>query len=136
MNTNRCSQCGSEVVPGTDRCPRCGAFYDQRTNFQQNNYPPYPNNQMPQQPPKKNSTVVIVVIVIVSFFFIGLLAAIFVPAFIGYNAKLKQHNSADLSYAYRYSDEYLRTKNKCSNQSECITAEDIDCILESNEFMF
>ncbi len=114
MDMKICSKCGLQAALSTDRCPRCGSFYDENMNYPPNNNQPYNNhpynnqpynNQLPP-PKKKSNTAVIIIVVFAALFALLAILAVFVPAFIGYNAKRKEHEKSNLSSGYIYSEKY------------------------------
>lgn len=138
MDINFCWRCGSPVAPGTDRCPKCGAFYDEREKYSQNNYQQYYNNQIPRPQSKSsiNTIIIVIVVIFAVLFILGILAAIFIPALIGYTAKQHQYKTARMESEYSYSDEYEPSKNNYSEKSGIKALEDMNSITEFNEAQF
>ena len=93
-----CEYCGKPIAEDEI----CNCKNEVNLSSDHNNYPP------PQVTTQKNSGglwwiwLIIVPVILLMLFIIGILAAIFVPAFIGYNKKSKVTSAnANASYVYK-----------------------------------
>lgn len=98
-----CKNCGAPYTGGVV-CEKCGnRFSDEEINY-------YKSEQQRENQNNKNSVKIVIIIIAVFFglFFVSILAAIFVPAYIGYKHRAQERQTEIPVYEQYYDEAELQ----------------------------
>lgn len=107
MEIRFCSKCGAEAVIGKVKCPHCNAYYDssyeQHIKEEANRIEA---DRIREENERRNTNNIIkIVAIFLAVCLLMIFAAVFIPAYIGYNARKSAREKANENYInYDYDD--------------------------------